>query len=81
MDIEILSQFFLWCLVINYTVLLLWFIFVMAASEWTFRIHTKIYHITREQFNLIHYCGMGLYKFLIFIFALVPYISLKIIDS
>ena len=79
MNIETVRAFFAWCSVINIGLLLWWALFIIFAHDWTYRMHTKWYKLTVEQFDAIHYGGMGLFKLGIFLFNLVPYFALRII--
>jgi len=76
---EILWNFFLWCTVINYAMLLVWFLFFMAAHDWMHRFHGRWFHLSIEQFDAIHYTGMAIYKIGILLFNLVPFIALSIV--
>jgi hypothetical protein len=76
--IELLSDFFLWCTVINYGVLLLWASVFITAHDWMHRLHGQWFHLSAEQFDAIHYAGMAIYKIGIFLFCLVPYLALLI---
>jgi len=79
MSVEILSKFLLWCAVVNYAILIIWFVVFVFAREWVYEIHSKWYPISSEQFNAINYAGAAIYKILVLVFNLVPYIALQII--
>lgn len=78
MTIETLERFLLWSAAIHFGLLIWWFLFVTLAGEWTWRLHARMFDITRAQFNAIHYGGMGLYKLMILLFNVVPWIALKL---
>lgn len=78
MSIEVVRDLLAWCTVINYVILLIWFFFMALANDWMFRIHTKWFKIKKEKFDEIHYLGMAIYKILILLFNLVPYLTLRI---
>jgi len=69
----------LWCAVINYGVLLLWFLFFLLAHNGMYRLHSRWFHLSVEQFDALHYAGMALFKIGILLFNLVPYIALRIV--
>lgn len=69
----------LWCAVINYTVLLVWFVFFRFAHDWIYRLHGRWFRLSTEQFDSIHYGGMAVYKIGILLFNVVPYAALLII--
>jgi len=79
MSIEILSRFFLWCGLVNYGILIVWFLAFVLARDWIYGIHSKFYPISSEQFNAANYAGIAFYKILILVFNIVPYIVLRII--
>jgi hypothetical protein len=69
----------LWCAVINYGVLLCWFLFFVLAHDWMLRLHGRWFRIPVEQFDAIHYATMAIYKIGIILFNLVPYVALLIV--
>jgi hypothetical protein len=81
MNVQFVSEFLLWCLAINYIVLLFWFTAFIFAHGWMFRLHSRWLHISENQFDSIHYTGMAIYKISILLFNLVPYIALRIVAS
>ena len=78
MTIELLKGTLAWSAVLNIGILLWWFLFLTFAHDWVYKLHSKFYHIQREQFDAIHYAGMAFYKICIFTFLLVPYLALRI---
>ncbi len=75
-----LVSFFAWCTMINYSMLLIWFLIFSLGHDWLHLMHGKWFNLTEQQFDLVNYCGMGLFKVFIFVFNLAPYIALLIID-
>jgi hypothetical protein len=75
-----LGDFLLWCTIVNYVVLLLWFIVFVLAHEWMFRLHGRWFHLTQVQFDGLHYAGMAIYKVGILLLNLVPLIALHIVS-
>ena len=80
MTLAELKTFLGWLTLINYGILVFWFFNIIVLKEAVFRIHSSIFKMTMEQFNVIHYCGLGLFKLLIFVFNLAPYCVLLIMD-
>ena len=68
-----------WCAVINIGLLLWWWLWFMLAHDWVYRIHTKWFNIPVGKFDVIHYSGMAIFKILIFVFNIVPYLALRIV--
>lgn len=79
MSIEAIRNFLLWCTVINYGVLLVWFLFFAFAHDWLQRLHGRWFHLSHDQFDALHYAGMAIFKIGILLFNLVPYVVLWIV--
>ncbi|MCV2885199.1 hypothetical protein OE749_10900 [Aestuariibacter sp. AA17] len=70
-------SFFGWMTVVNYAILCLWLAIFGGAKQHLFFLHTRFFRLTEQQFDLIHYCGMGLYKLLIIAFSLTPFLVMN----
>jgi len=79
MSIIIVRKALLWCTVLNYGVLLVWFLVFLRGHDWLYEWHSRWFQPSREQFDAVHYGGMALYKIGILLFNLVPYIALRIV--
>ncbi len=79
MEIETVHAFFLWCTIINYAVLLLWFLIFILAHDWMHRLHGQWFQLSVESFDAIHYAGMAIYKIGVLLLNLVPYIVVHIV--
>ena len=79
MNIEVARNFLLWCTVINYGVLLVWFLVFTFAHDWIKRIHGRWFRLSSEQFDALHYGGMTIFKIGIILFNLVPFVVLRIV--
>jgi len=76
MDIETLRAFLLWCTIINTAVLAISFLVSVAAGDFIYRSHTRFFSMPRETFDVVIYGYLGVYKMLILVFNLVPYLAL-----
>ena len=81
MSIDTLREFLGWCSIINFSILMWWFAFIALAHDWVYRLHTRWFSLSVERFDAIHYAGMAFYKLLWFVFNMVPYLALLIIDQ
>lgn len=79
MNFEIASQYLLWSLIVNYAILLIWFVAVASSKNWVFTVHSKWFPMPRERYVEIHYFLMGIYKLGIISLNLVPYFVLQVI--
>jgi hypothetical protein len=79
MSLEIARSALLWCTVINYALLVVWFVLFALPHDWMYRIWGRWFRLTAEQFDAVSYAGIVLYKMGILLFNLVPYIALRIV--
>jgi len=77
MTLDQLREFLGWCTIINYAVLIYWFIMLVWAHNLVYRAHSRWFRLSEEAFDAMNYGGMGLYKLGIFVFNLVPYLVLR----
>ncbi|MCP3999659.1 MAG: hypothetical protein GY727_01980 [Gammaproteobacteria bacterium] len=80
MVIEIIAGILGWAAVLNYAVLIVWFLVFTLAHDWIYGMHHKWFKIPPESFDVIHYAALAFYKLCIFLFLLGPYIALRIIN-
>ncbi|MEM9658445.1 MAG: DUF6868 family protein [Planctomycetota bacterium] len=76
MTIELARNILGWCTLINAAFLLLWFGFFWLAHDWMYRFHGRLFRISVESFDAIHYAGLAGYKAAILVFNLAPYLAL-----
>ena len=79
MTFETIRNIFAWSLTINLGLLILWFLIISVASEWTYKLHNIFFKLSRESFHSINYGGIIFYKLLVIVFNLVPYIAMHIV--
>jgi len=79
MTVELITAMLGWCTLINFGLLIWWFLFAAIAHDWTYRLHTKWFKISQERFDAIHYSLMGIFKMGVIVFNLVPYLALRIV--
>ncbi len=80
MTIETARSFLGWCSLINIGLLLYWFLFIIFAHDWVYRFHSRWFKIPVDKFGTIHYAGMMYFKLAVFVFNIVPYFALHIVD-
>lgn len=79
MNVEIMRNFFLWCAIINFGLLILGVLIITLAHDWVYRLNRRFFPLTVEQFDAINYAWLVFFKIGILLFNLVPYIALRII--
>ena len=79
MDIRMLTQFFMWCTILNGGLLLLWSGTALLMPDLLYRLQTKWFPMPRETFTVVFYAFLGCFKILYLMFNVVPFLALLII--
>jgi len=79
MTIELVRDVLGWSALINYAVLIWWFLVFHFAHDWIYGLHGRWFKLSVERFDAIHYAAMAFYKLCIFVFNLAPYLALRIV--
>jgi hypothetical protein len=79
MSIEVARSTLLWCTIINYGLLMIWFLLFVLPHEWLYRLWGRGFRLSIEQFDAVSFAGIVLFKSGILLFNLVPYIALRIV--
>ena len=81
MTCSLLQSFLGWCGVLNYFLLVIWFLLFLFAHEFLYKIHSRWFQLSVESFDKIHYQGMAYYKILILFFNIIPFFALILIGG
>lgn len=76
MNLDFWCRFLLSAVLINYIILMIWFLAIIFARDWIKQVHGKWFNLSDATFDAIHYGGMVVYKVGILLFNLVPLIAL-----
>lgn len=79
MNLEQLTEFFKWMTIINVGLLVFSSITVMLLKDMMSRMHTKMFGVNKEQVRITAYGYIGMFKVLVIVFNIVPYIALLLI--
>ena len=79
MNIDQLTDFLLYCTLIKYVILLIWFFAFTFAKSWMKKLHRQWFNLSDQNFDAIHYSAMAVYKIGILLLNLVPLIALKLL--
>jgi hypothetical protein len=78
MDRKFIEGVLLRCVILGVVVLIIWFLFIVFAGGLAYDVHGSLFdEITVRQFEVIHYCGMGLLKLFVSVFFFIPYIAMR----
>lgn len=78
MALEVIRDILMWCSLINAALLIFLFVILTAGRKWVYSIHSKLFPITEEQFNMIIYSFFAFYKIVIIVFNIIPYVAVSI---
>lgn len=79
-DLSLITTFLGWCTLINYGILILSTVMLLTCGNWVKSIHGKIFNLSDTSLDTLYFSYLGNYKLAIFVFNLVPYIALKLMD-
>ncbi|WP_019557850.1 DUF6868 family protein [Thiomicrorhabdus arctica] len=79
MELQTLTQFFMWSSILNGSILILWTGLFMFAPNLVYRLQSFWFPIPREKFTVVMYSFLGVFKLLFIIFNITPYLALLII--
>ena len=77
MDTRFVEGVLLRCFILGFALLMIWFVFYLIAGGFMYDVHSSMFEMTTQQFDIINYCGMGLLKIFVFVVFLFPYIALR----
>ncbi|MEW8692299.1 MAG: DUF6868 family protein [Candidatus Thiodiazotropha endolucinida] len=79
MNIQLITDFFMWCTLINGGLLFLWTLFILFAPELVYKTQSRWIAISRANFDLAIYLFLGFFKLFFIFFNLIPFLALLII--
>ena len=79
MDLEILQEFFFWCMVVNSGIYIFTAIAVVVARDLVCRIHKKLFGLDEDAVIKSIQNYLATYKLLITVFNFTPWIVILII--
>ncbi len=79
MNLVMIRSALLWCAVIDYGLLLVWFALYVLPHAWLYRLWARWFRLSAEQFDALNFAGMMLFKMSILLLAVVPYIALLLV--
>ena len=76
MTIESVREFLGWCSVMNVGLLCVWALAFIGAHDWMHKVHGKLFALSSETFDTVHYGAIAFFKIVVFVFNIVPYLAL-----
>lgn len=69
------------CTLLNYAILIIWFAVFTLSYDWVYRVHTSWFPMSKENYDVANYLAMAVYKILVLVLNVIPYIALSIMGS
>ncbi len=79
MDIQTLTNFFMWMTILNGGIFTYWATVCMFAPDWVHGMQSRWFPIPRQTFDVVIYGFLGLAKVMFVFFSLVPWLALLIV--
>lgn len=79
MNLQMMTEFFMWSTVINGGLLVFWTFFILLIPDVVYRLQSKLITVSRETFDIVIYGFLGVFKIFFIVFNVTPYIALIII--
>ena len=79
MDTQTLAAVLGWCTAINFGLLILWGLMFMIAPGLVYRTQSKWFPLSQETFHVVFYSFLAVFKIVVVVFNLVPYLALRIV--
>ena len=79
MTIEVVRHALLWCSVIDYGLLLVWFLIFRFPHHWIHQWWGQWFGLSAERCDMISAASMVVFKTGILLFNIVPYVALRLV--
>ncbi len=79
MNIETIKNLLLACSIINYAILIIWFLVFSLRHDFIYRLHGRWFRLSAERFDALNYGAMAIFKIGVLLLNVVPLIALWIV--
>jgi hypothetical protein len=80
-SLDTVTAFFGWTPVINFVLLFVSSISVVAMRKWISRVHGRMFGLENADLSRAYFQYISQYKIAIIVFSLTPYVALKLMAS
>lgn len=81
MNIEQATEFFKWLTIINVGLFMVSVVLILLMRKIICRMHSRMFGISEEAISIVLYSWLGLYKVMIWVFNIVPFVALIIMGQ
>ncbi len=78
MKLDVLMHLLLWSTIINYVIVILWWVVLLTPHQWLYNL-CKRTGVTESAFDSYNFMGIIIYKILIMTFNLAPLLAILIV--
>lgn len=78
MNVDQWREFFGWCTVVNFGLLLVYTVAILAGGRWIAGLHGSLFRLPEEGLRKSYYHYIAIYKSLILAFNFAPWLALTI---
>ncbi len=79
MNLKTIRRTLLWCTLINFILVIVWFLAVWLGHDWMYDFNRNWSRVSVEEFDAVNYAGIALYKLGNLLFCLVPCVALYLV--
>ena len=80
MNLDIMTDFFKWCSILNGSIIIISLIIFMFSSDFSYKNNKWLFGGSKEDFKKTIYTVLLCYKMLVIVFNIVPYFVLLLIS-
>ena len=79
MDIQAVTDIFMWCTIINGGLFAFSVVMLVFARDFVYAVQSRFFPIPRDKFDVIIYAFIGVFKIIFICFNVVPWIALLVV--
>lgn len=76
-QLQLLSSLLFKCWVMGFAILVIWLAFVLFGRQLIDTAHGLMFGLSDHELDVIMYCAMGIWKFLVLIFYFLPWLAIR----
>ena len=77
--LTLLAKILLRCFLLGFLFLIFWFALYLAAADFMYSMHGRMFDLTPHDIDMMNYYGMAYFKLTVFVLFLIPYIAVRLV--
>jgi hypothetical protein len=78
-SLSLLQRVLLCCWLFGFLMLLIWLAAILLMGDMLLSVHGSMFGLTEHELQIIHYCGLGLWKLSVIALFFIPWLSIKMV--